>query len=296
MGIGLDSWRKRIGSFASGFNSRQKTVHSTTPYTNSANQFSLFFKLCELNCSRNVIAFALIGMLLLCSGDVEVNPGPRTEKSQSQVKDDISVVLQQINANLTQLNQKVDQISSDMNILKTRMDYIEDNQNVFQTELAELRAKMIELELSNDKQESQSRRDNLLFFGVPESSGENWGESETKFRNLAKDMDIDPNNIIVQRCHRINTSSSPRPIIVKFLHFKDRQLIFHTAIKKLKSTPYRVSEDFSKRVREIRKKLWPHLKEAREQGKKAFLRFDKLIIEGDTYTWNQTQSTIKRAT
>ena len=155
---------------------------------------------------------------------------------------------------------------------------------------------MIELELSNDKQESQSRRDNLLFFGVPESSGENWGESETKFRNLAKDMDIDPNNIIVQRCHRINTSSSPRPIIVKFLHFKDRQLIFHTAIKKLKSTPYRVSEDFSKRVREIRKKLWPHLKEAREQGKKAFLRFDKLIIEGDTYTWNQTQSTIKRAT
>ena len=69
------------------------------------------------------------------------------------------------------MNTKVDAsaISRDLNLLKTRMDNIEDTQNELETENTELRNQLKDLELKNDKLEAQQRRENLLFFGIPET-------------------------------------------------------------------------------------------------------------------------------
>ncbi|KAJ3628559.1 hypothetical protein MTP99_015858 [Tenebrio molitor] len=42
-------------------------------------------------------------------------------------------------------------------------------------------------------------------------------------------------------------------------------------------------EDFTKKVKEERKQLIPHLKQAKQEGHKALIKYDKLIIEGKPY-------------
>ena len=291
MGIGLELWRQRIGRFSPG---RSVWRHfSNTPCSTSfANNVNLLGSYtCKIECKNLCLHLLLIGLLLICCGDIEINPGPT---SRQQPKEDFSAILQQINDNLAQLNSKVDMIAHDLSVLKAQIDNVEDFQNALEAENEELRLKIRELEENNDKLESQSRRENLLFYGIPESENESWKDTENKVNDILKSIDIDPTPIVIQRCHRLTSTAKPRPVIVKFLRFKDRELIFSEAMKKLKSTPYRVSEDFTKRIRELRKKLMPFLKEARDDGKRAFIRFDKLIIDGTVFAWDSAHNKIKR--
>ena len=52
---------------------------------------------------------------------------------------------------------------------------------------------------------------------------------------------------------------------------------------KLKGSNIFIAEDFSQRVREIRKALTPHLKTARNQGKRAAMIYDHLLIDGKKF-------------
>ncbi|KAF5289687.1 hypothetical protein FQA39_LY14981 [Lamprigera yunnana] len=48
----------------------------------------------------------------------------------------------------------------------------------------------------------------------------------------------------------------------------------------LTSTKIWISDDFTRKVQAERKKLFPYLKEAPQKEKKAFLKYDKLVING----------------
>ncbi|KAH3868084.1 hypothetical protein DPMN_031221 [Dreissena polymorpha] len=52
----------------------------------------------------------------------------------------------------------------------------------------------------------------------------------------------------------------------------------------------RVSEDFPERVRKARSSLIPFLKESLEAGKNAYLRFDKLIVNGKSYVYDENKN------
>ena len=52
---------------------------------------------------------------------------------------------------------------------------------------------------------------------------------------------------------------------------------------KLKESNIFITGDFSQRVRAIRKALTPHLKAARNQGKRATMIYDHLLIEGKKF-------------
>ncbi|KAL8564249.1 hypothetical protein ACOMHN_050860 [Nucella lapillus] len=54
-----------------------------------------------------------------------------------------------------------------------------------------------------------------------------------------------------------------------------------------------ISEDFTPRVRDIRRKLLPFLKDAKDAGKKAFLRFDTLIIEGKSFVYDPATNDLR---
>ena len=56
---------------------------------------------------------------------------------------------------------------------------------------------------------------------------------------------------------------------------------------KLKGSNVFISEDFSLRVREIRKKLLPHLKAAKDEKKKAAMVYDHLLINGKKFILNE---------
>ena len=73
----------------------------------------------------------------------------------------------------------------------------------------------------------------------------------------------------IERAHRTGrTGSKARTIVVKFAHYKDRELVLAAAKKKRPRGIY-VNEDFSQRIMARRKELLSKMMKAREEGKIA---------------------------
>ena len=85
--------------------------------------------------------------------------------------------------------------------------------------------------------------------------------------------------------HRIGRKKAGacRPIIARFLRFPDRERIFRRALEVRDDTEVRLFTDLPREIQERRKKQWPKLKKAREEGKLASFdkkEPDKLYIDG----------------
>ena len=50
-----------------------------------------------------------------------------------------------------------------------------------------------------------------------------------------------------------------------------------------------ISDDYPKEVEDIHKALYPVLKKAKQENRKAFFNFDKLIIDGQIYRGKETK-------
>lgn len=77
----------------------------------------------------------------------------------------------------------------------------------------------------------------------------------------------------------------PRPIRVIFAKSKVRDTVISKR-KALKGSKIFISENFPKEVLETRKALLPEVKKLREEGKTAFIKYDKIIVQD-----KQTQKT-----
>jgi len=79
--------------------------------------------------------------------------------------------------------------------------------------------------------------------------------------------------------HNTKKKTQPRPIIAKVSFFKDKEFI-KSHIKNIpKVKQYGVADDFPNGVEEIRKTLYPLLKKARQEKKRAFFNIEKLVID-----------------
>ena len=141
---------------------------------------------------------------------------------------------------------------------------------------------------------------------MKEEPRETWEETETKVRTYIKDeLGIESENIQIERAHRPPGKYKPRPVIAKFSFYKDKNKILRKYKDKVKTKrengtlrsdeeTVRISEDFPENVRRIRKLLIPFMKDAIESGKRAYLRFDKLVIDGATYVYREETQDIGR--
>jgi len=135
-------------------------------------------------------------------------------------------------------------------------------------------------------QDVYSRRENLRFFGLPEEAQGIENTREVLYKFLENELELeDARNIEFQRVHRLGKKrvGQSRPIIVRFLRFPERELVFKNVRDLGDESDVKVYADFPKEIRERRKKLWPKMKKAREEGKIAFFdkrEPDKLYIDG----------------
>ncbi len=144
-----------------------------------------------------------------------------------------------------------------------------------------------------DYLDNQSRRNNLRFDGIEETPQETWEQSESHVkRELAVKLKLSTEQISainIERAHRVNAlnNNNKRAIVVRFSSFKDREAILKAA--RLEKAPgLYVNEDFSARVVEKRRQLLPEMYSARDDGKIAYLSYDKLIIrDGNRRTVRQ---------
>ena len=93
----------------------------------------------------------------------------------------------------------------------------------------------------------------------------------------------DTKSIQIEKAYRLGKRKSeptkPRPIVVKFTHFKDRAAVKNSS-NRLKYTKYGISPHYP---RERRKKLVPIMLNERKNGKTTYIVGDKLFINGSLW-------------
>ena len=138
--------------------------------------------------------------------------------------------------------------------------------------------------------ENQSRRNNVRIIGVEEGDDETWDKSEEVVKELVKKKLELSDDLQIERAHRVGrkrnheetrpdgSTYGPRPIVAKFLSWKQREKVLSSARQK---RPEGVSffPDLSQRTLQRRADQIPALIQARKEGKEAYFILDKLIIK-----------------
>ncbi|XP_068697186.1 protein unc-13 homolog C-like [Montipora foliosa] len=136
------------------------------------------------------------------------------------------------------------------------------------------------------KLESHSRRNNLIFYSIPEEEKESNAKTEDLVFTFLEEklkMQVEAKDISIERAHRLGKrkENKSRPIMVKFSFHRDKDLILSSAYK-LVGTGFGISQDFLQEI-VIRKELVKVVKEAKKEGREAKLNYDKLYIDGRRY-------------
>ena len=144
-----------------------------------------------------------------------------------------------------------------------------------------LKRKLIEIEM-------YSPWCNLEFFGVTDKANEGWEESDEKVIQIMKQANLKCGPRTLERAHRIGVYNQkqkfPRPIIAKFIHYKDRDAAWETLNKNPQKGVF-VWEDFPAEIEKAQKILLPIFHKAKQnKAYKAKLKIDKLSINGSLYT------------
>ncbi|XP_075550206.1 uncharacterized protein LOC142583601 [Dermacentor variabilis] len=239
-------------------------------------------------------------LLLLLSGDVELNPGPLTEAAMEVLKSlqagqaAIMSKLDTIDTKLAKHEAMLAEVNSRLGVTEERVGtvnkLVSDQGNAIRSleqQVSAVRKKNVDLE-------NRSRRLNLVFYGIDDGNhSETWIRSENLVKGICKtNLGIELNSI--QRAHRVGRYSDrfKRPVIVNFSSYKEKQDVLSNA-NKFKGSPYSVDQDYSSDTREIRKHLWEYAKVKKaDSNNKVKLNFDKLIINGKTFTWDKEKKEV----
>ncbi|XP_077506721.1 uncharacterized protein LOC144115957 [Amblyomma americanum] len=249
-----------------------------------------------------------LSFLLIMSGDVELNPGPANSDTSTSLEQ-ISQTLSRLESTQCTILSEIaliraaqNNIESLVNGLSSRVDTLEKTVEKIQAaepntslsshgDVAKLTSEIRTLTEKCEDAESRLRRSNLLFFGIQDSNNETWAQSETHIVTfLSEKLNIAITADDIERAHRLGRfqASKNRPIIVKFLRFKDKSKIL-AASSELKDTSFSIREDLSARVRLARKKLYLY---AFQYESKFKIRYDKLVMNNKQFIYKAESDSV----
>ena len=256
--ISVEQWRAAIGLWACG----ARNAGSSSAKTKLTSE-----------CLVSIILCASVISVMLVVGGVEMNPGPPAPVT-------VADVLEEMRAGRREILERLDGHSAVLLELKSFQQRVES----LESTVATLEAENNFLSRKIDYLENQSRRNNLLVFGLDDLPGESWSDSESLVRDIGDRIGVHLEEHDIERAHRVGSRRGRRPIVVKFATFKKREAFLMSAARQLRDTRVKVAEDFSVTVRNTRKALGPYLQDARAKGHRASLRFDKLLVDGKPFT------------
>ena len=207
------------------------------------------------------------------------------QQQQHQMSTD--KVLTKMNELETKINQKFDAVNTEIEHLQTEMSVLQEENDGLRTAYDELAQRVVTLEQRADDQESRSKRNNLLFFGIKRDENETTQASENKVKDILRQNLELTDNIEFDRAHRVGTKSEA-PIIVKCTFYKDKLKILRNK-NKLEGTQMYVKEDFPANVRHIRKILGALTKTHRDRGERVKVVYDHVYIDNKKYVLNENQ-------
>ncbi|KAF2906016.1 hypothetical protein ILUMI_00160 [Ignelater luminosus] len=136
------------------------------------------------------------------------------------------------------------------------------------------------------------RKENLIIKGVTDNEKKSVAETEGKIHKILEEIEINKNiNEEVDKIRRIRKyrTGTNRLILAKLSREKTKVRILKK-VKNSKGSDVWIDEDYPKNIQE-RKELGPILKEAKSKGCKAYLKYNKLIINNEMYNPNDKERT-----
>ena len=169
--------------------------------------------------------------------------------------------------------------TEEVKTVKEEVTVVKKEVNEVKDEIATWKDRVENLEDMVIDQQARSRRNNGMFYGVPEMGGRE--NCERMVRELIVDKCGVTETVRLERVHRVppgerEAGSKPRPIVCKFLDYKDKE----TVKKNAKNLPagVKMADDLPKEIRAARKILVPDLERAKAAGKDAFIAFPSRLI------------------
>ena len=138
-------------------------------------------------------------------------------------------------------------------------------------------------------QESNSRRNNLIFDGITEQQQENTLLVLKHFLiSTLRFSTQECNSLLIASCHRIGRfqKGKNRPIIAKFVLDTERNKVWMQK-SLLKNTSYVLREDYPSEIENRRKLMYPLFLEAKQKDQKSRLNGDKVVYMGKSYGYAQ---------
>jgi len=133
--------------------------------------------------------------------------------------------------------------------------------------IKEIGAKTVDLE-------DRSRRQNLVFYGIPEekiNSNKEREKCDEKLTTALNQCNIPINTdytMVFDRVHRLGKfkkdATKPRPIIAKFTYYRDKETVLSKR-RNLAGFDLSMSEDYSKTTLDIHRELVNYAKEAKDK-------------------------------
>ena len=143
--------------------------------------------------------------------------------------------------------------------------------------------------------EKEIRKNNIIIQGVVDENDEKEENVTEKVQNILTKMGVKVDvEMDASEIRRIGTykPNRNRPILVKLQKWKTKMEIYKLT-KNLKGSDIWINDDFSKKVQAERKCLTPYLQQVRQQGSTAYLRYNKMIIDGKVYGKEHFEMTAK---
>ena len=144
--------------------------------------------------------------------------------------------------------------------------------------------------------EGQSRRNNVRITGLNGRLDEEWDTTEEKVRDFIRnDLNMpEMERVEIERAHRIKSYDQNKcTIIVKFNRYKDREAILKKASEVLgEDSSYSIQQDLTQRVKKHRRELGKEMIAAKARGQEARIKFDKLLIDGELFRYDDATEKI----
>ena len=195
-----------------------------------------------------------------------------------EIRKDFDVKISELQKSLEYTHRENDDMKDSLSLLKTENKKLVGELTSLRVENDENKSRVIVLGNKIDSIDDRDRRNNLIITGIEETDPENNEQCHKKTLQFLKEKVKVPEIEIVS-AHRIGRMHNKnRDIMVRFKNTDERNAVFRRK-RNLKGERIYIREDFCKETQEIRKELFPKLKEARQQGKNAFINYRELVIK-----------------
>ena len=206
---------------------------------------------------------------------------------QSAYKDATSMLFDSLHKRIEEQNNTIFELRRSLEFSQTDIKDLKNELKQCQDQLSNNSIKIDEnLKLSNNMtiklahMEDYSRKKNIRVEGLIELNQETWEQTQVKVQKLI-DEKLKIDNIKVDYAHRVNRrhdKTGPRPIIARLTHDTDKEKVMKNSWK-LKGSNVFINEDLSEYTIQKRKEKMIDLKNARQAGKIAYFKKEKLIIK-----------------